>query len=208
MEKTVQGMPIGRLITTIASAMILVGVPASKTIPEKKEEQYALPQEVVDYSKFYIEKMMEQVQKAQVVAASIQEPNEESKQEEKVKESKSYTDEDIYWLSRVVSSEAKGESVKGQIAVANVVLNRVESDKYPDSIKKVVFQKRQFSSVRDKSIYKEPTEEAVKSAKKALKGERVINKDVMFFYNPKIATSRWLDTRRKAVDIGSHRFTY
>lgn len=212
MEKTVQGMPVSRLIATIASAMIIASVPASNQVvlQKKKEEQqeYTMPQEVVDYNKLYTEKLMKRVQKAQVVAASVQEPKEEPKKKEVKKESKSYTDEDLYWLSRVVSSEAKGEPAKGQIAVANVVLNRVQSGEYPDSIKEVVFQKKQFSSVRDKSIYKEPTEEAIESAKKALEGERVVDEDVMFFYNPKIATSRWLDTRKKAVDIGSHRFTY
>lgn len=125
-----------------------------------------------------------------------------------VRESKSYSEEDLYWLSRVVSSEAKGESEKGQIAVANVVLNRVRSGNFEDTIKGVVFQKKQFSGVYDKSIYKEPTKEAIESAKKALEGKKVIDDNVYYFYNPKTATSRWLDSRKVAVDIGGHRFTY
>lgn len=132
----------------------------------------------------------------------------EKRAEEEKAKAISYSEEDLYWLARVVSSEAKGESEKGQIAVANVVLNRVKSENFEDTIRGVVFQKNQFSGVIDKSIYKEPTKEAIESAKKALNGERVIDKNVYYFYNPRTATSRWLDGRKVAVDIGNHRFTY
>lgn len=118
-----------------------------------------------------------------------------------------YDGEDLHWLSRIISAEAKGESVKGQIAVGNVVMNRVKSDKYPNTIKDVVFQKNQFSPTIDGSIYNEPTEQAVQSAKRVLDGEMVIGDEVLFFYNPKVASrGSWVRTRATVIDIGNHRF--
>lgn len=128
--------------------------------------------------------------------------------EVKEEEQPTYSEEDVYWLSRIVSAEAKGETEKGKIAVANVVLNRVKHEEFPDSIKEVVFQKGQFSPVKSKKIYDKPTEEAVEAAVKALEGDRVLEEDVIFFYNPKIAPRSWLRTREEAVTIGEHRFTY
>ncbi|MGE6227620.1 cell wall hydrolase [Paenibacillus chitinolyticus] len=124
------------------------------------------------------------------------------------KQSQPYSDEDIYWLARIVSAEAKGESEIGQIAVANVVLNRVKSEKFPDTIKKVIFAKGQFSPVNNKSIFKEPTTKATESARKALQGKKVINEDVYYFFEARTATSKWSKTRKVAAVIGNHTFTY
>lgn len=118
-----------------------------------------------------------------------------------------YTSSDLVWLARIVSAEAKGESQEGQIAVANVVLNRVASGRFPDSIREVIFQKNQFSPTMNGSIHDEPTQEALESARLALQGERVVPSDVLFFYNRKVAGSSWLDGRRPYTTIGSHTFT-
>lgn len=118
-----------------------------------------------------------------------------------------YNEEDLYWLSRIISTEAKGENVKGQIAVGNVVMNRVMSDKYPNTIKEVIFQKNQFSPTINGSIYDEPTESAIESAKKVLDGEVVVDSEVLFFYNPKVVSrGSWVRTRATVEDIGNHRF--
>lgn len=137
--------------------------------------------------------------KHQVAVASIEEPTHHAK---------SYTDSDLYWLSRIVSAEAKGEPIKGQIAVANVVLNRVASDKFPDTIKGVIFARGQFSPVKNGSLYNKPTKDAIESAKKALEGKKVIGKDVLYFFEAKAASSRWSKTRKVAIRIGHHTFTY
>ncbi|WP_336786939.1 cell wall hydrolase [Paenibacillus sp. MMO-177] len=131
------------------------------------------------------------------VAPSIEEPI-----------SKSYSDDDLYWLSRIVSAEAKGEPIKGQIAVANVVLNRVASGKFPGTIKGVIFAKGQFSPVSNGSVYDKPTKEAIESAEKALNGAKVIEKDVYYFFEGRSATSRWSKSRKVAARIGHHTFTY
>lgn len=54
---------------------------------------------------------------------------------------------DLYWLSRIISAESRGESLKGQIAVGNVVLNRVEEDDFPDTIPAVIFDRKKRDPV-------------------------------------------------------------
>lgn len=124
-----------------------------------------------------------------------------------VKEEKNYSDEDLYWLSRIVSAEAKGESLDGQIAVANVVLNRSKAT--GKSIKEVIFTKGQFSPVANKTIHNEPIESAIDASVKALEGTKVIDDNVMYFYAPKF-TSRgnWIRKRKVHKQIGNHIFSY
>ena len=109
-------------------------------------------------------------------------------------------------LSRVVSAEARGESFRGQVAVANVVLNRVASPLFPNTVREVVYQPGQFCPVRMGSIYDPPTESAIKAAETALAGVRVVGEDVLFFFNPKTAGCQWIRTREVATTIGRHRF--
>jgi len=116
-------------------------------------------------------------------------------------------EDDLYWLSRIISAEAKGESAEGQIAVGNVILNRMKSDEFPNTLKGVIFQKNQFSPVSNGSIYNEPTEETLKLAQRVLDGERVVPADVLFFYNPAIVSSdSWVWSREIVYSIGNHNF--
>ena len=122
-----------------------------------------------------------------------------------------YDDDDLYWLSRIISAEAKGEPLKGQIAVGNVVLNRVRSKSYPNTVYGVVFDRKhgtQFSPVSFGTIYQKPTASAVIAAKICLEGYSISN-DVLFFMNPKIATNNWISKNRPyAFTIGNHKFYY
>ena len=116
-------------------------------------------------------------------------------------------EDDLYWLSRIISAEAKGESIEGQIAVGNVVLNRMKNGEFPDTLKGVIFQKNQFSPVSNGMIYDEPTSESVESAKKVLVGEKVVGDDVLFFYNPNVVgSSSWIWSREVVDTIGNHNF--
>ena len=121
----------------------------------------------------------------------------------------SYNEDDLYWLSRIISAEAKGEPFKGQIAVGNVVLNRVRSSAYPNTIYGVIFDRKygtQFSPVSSGSIYQKPTASSVIAAKICLEGY-TLSDTILFFYNPKIATTHWIDrTRPYAFTIGDHKF--
>ena len=128
-----------------------------------------------------------------------------------VKSDSAYNYEDLYWLSRIISAEAKGENFTGQIGVGTVVLNRVKSNQFPNTIKGVVFDKKygtQFTPVSNGSIYNTPTESAVIAAKMCLDGYTLSN-SVLYFVNPRIATSSWIQQNRKyAFRVGNHDFYY
>lgn len=122
-----------------------------------------------------------------------------------------YDADDLYWLSRIISAEASGESLLGQIAVGNVVLNRVHSRQYPNTVYGVIFDRAggtQFSPVSMGTIYKKPTESAVMAAKICLEGYSVSDR-ILFFMNPRMATNSWISKNRPyAFSIGNHDFYY
>ena len=126
-----------------------------------------------------------------------------------VKSDSAYDYEDLYWLARIISAEAKGESFTGQIGVGTVVLNRVRSKDFPGTVKGVVFDRKygtQFTPVANGSIYHTPTDSAVVAAKMCLDGYTLSN-SVLYFVNPRIATSSWIQNSRKyAFRIGNHDF--
>jgi N-acetylmuramoyl-L-alanine amidase len=120
-----------------------------------------------------------------------------------------YDEDDLYWLARIISAEAQGESLKGQIAVGNVVLNRVRHASYPNTIYGVIFDRKhgtQFSPVSFGTIYNEPSASSVIAAKICLEGYSISN-SALFFMNPRIATSNWISKNRPyAFTIGNHDF--
>ena len=122
-----------------------------------------------------------------------------------------YDSDEVYWLSRIISAESAGEPFDGQIAVGNVVLNRVESSLYPNTIYGVIFDKRygtQFSPVSFGTIYRTPSAESVVAAKICLEGY-TLSEDILFFMNPRLSTSNWISKNRPfAFTIGNHDFYY
>ena len=122
-----------------------------------------------------------------------------------------YTKADIEWLSKIVNAEAEGESEEGKIAVANVVINRKNSDIYPNNIYDVVFDTNygiQFTPVANGTIFNEPIPESCFAAKKALMGENNIG-ECLYFCNPKTSESLWIiDNREFCKRIGNHDFYY
>lgn len=121
----------------------------------------------------------------------------------------SYNDEDVFWLSRIIGAEAGGEFFRGKIAVGNVVLNRVRSKEFPDSIYEVIFDIRfgvQFSPVASGSVYRTPGEESVIAAKLCLTGAE-IDRDMLYFYNPRKSDSTWMvENCTFVASIGNHDF--
>lgn len=119
-----------------------------------------------------------------------------------------YNEEDLYWLSRIIYAEAGGECFEGMIAVGNVVLNRVESDAFPNNIYDVIFDNRcgiQFSPAYSGGIYNTPSEDAIKAAKLALDGVNVVGDSL--YFNPSSRTSSWASRNREfTVQIGNHNF--
>lgn len=120
-----------------------------------------------------------------------------------------YDEEDLYWLSRIISAEARGESLTGRIAVGNVVLNRTLSPAFPNSVKGVVFDKKygvQFSPVSNGTIYNAPTVGATIAAKICLEGYSLSSR-VLYFFNPAVSPSNWISTNRPYIfTIGNHKF--
>ncbi len=118
-----------------------------------------------------------------------------------------YSTEEIDLLAKLAYAEARGEGIEGMLAVANVVLNRVKDERFPDSIKNVIFQKGQFESVHNGSINNQPNEEAYEAVRKALNGENTVG-DAVFFWRPRFVRNakKVIGYKEVVVKIGKHQF--
>lgn len=117
-----------------------------------------------------------------------------------------YTAEDLDVLARVIHGEARGEPYIGQVAVGAVVLNRVRSASFPNTIYGVVYAANQFTSVSDGQINLKPNASAYKAAKEAIGGHDPTF-GALFFYNPKTARNLdWFRTLTTTIEIGNHVF--
>ena len=123
--------------------------------------------------------------------------------------SKFYREDAVYWLSRIISAESRGEPLIGQIAVGNVIMNRVESASFPNTIWGVIFDRKygvQFSPVSNGTIYNEPSYTSVLAAKICLEGYSV-SEDILYFMAPSYATSSWISNNRPYVfTVKNHEF--
>jgi len=117
-----------------------------------------------------------------------------------------YSEYEIDLLARLVRAEAQSEPYQGKIAVACVVLNRVDSPSFPNTIREVIYEKGQFQPVRNGEINQPADEESIKAVHEALKEYRNMAAGSLYFYNPAIATNRWLDSRATTLVIGQHVF--
>lgn len=120
---------------------------------------------------------------------------------------KASTGDMVDLLARLINGEARGEPYEGQVAVGAVVLNRVKSSEFPNTISGVIYQKNQFSCIKDgqfnKAIDKKST--VYKAAQEAINGSDPTN-GALFFYNPKTTKSKWLFSLKTVKTIGNHRF--
>jgi N-acetylmuramoyl-L-alanine amidase len=116
-----------------------------------------------------------------------------------------YSSQDVKLLARLIHAEARGESYTGQVAVGAVVLNRVKSASFPNTISGVIYQPYAFTCVNDGQINLAPNDTALKAAKDAMNGWDP-SYGSLYYYNPKIATSGWIFTRPTVVTIGNHVF--
>ena len=115
------------------------------------------------------------------------------------------TSSDLALLARVVYGEARGEPYTGQVAVAAVVLNRVRSSSFPNTIAGVVYQSGAFDCVSDGQINLTPDSNAYKAAQDAMNGWDPTY-GCLFYYNPRTATSAWMLSRPVKLVIGEHNF--
>ena len=119
---------------------------------------------------------------------------------------KTISKEELNLLARLINSEARGEPFIGQVAVGAVVLNRVVSNYFPDTIRSVIYQPGQFTPVSNGQINMRPSWTAYRAARAALSGQDP-SRGALYFYNPRTAkTMWWLSTRSTLVQIGDHVF--
>lgn len=114
-------------------------------------------------------------------------------------------DEEITLLAKAITGEARGEPYLGQVAVGGVILNRVKSPSFPNTIAGVIYQPGAFTAVSDGQINLAPVESSIKAARDALNGWDP-SYGAIYYWNPATATSKWIWTREVRLKIGKHWF--
>ena len=117
----------------------------------------------------------------------------------------SYSSSDTNLLARLIYAEARGETYTGKVAVGAVVLNRVKSASFPNTISGVIYQPYAFTCVSDGQINLSPDASALSAAKDAMNGWDP-SYGSLYYYNPSVATSKWIFSRKTVVTIGKHVF--
>ncbi len=112
----------------------------------------------------------------------------------------------VYLLARIISAEARGESYRGQVAVGAVVLNRVESSQFPNTLAGVIYQKGAFTAIDDGQFNEPIADSAYRAAREALAGADPTG-GCLYYYNPATATSSWIYSLPVKMTIGKHRFS-
>lgn len=115
------------------------------------------------------------------------------------------SENDIRLMANAVYGEARGEPYEGQVAVAAVILNRVKSPNFPDTIPGVIFQPGAFTAVSDGQIWLTPNETARKAVMDAINGWDPTG-GCLYYFNPATATNKWIWTRPQVKQIGKHIF--
>ncbi len=116
-----------------------------------------------------------------------------------------FSDSDLNLLARLIYGEARGESYVGQVAVGAVVMNRIRSASFPNTMAGVIYQSYAFTAVDDGQINLTPDATARRAAQDAMNGWDP-SYGALYYYNPATATSSWIFSRKTTVTIGNHVF--
>lgn len=116
-----------------------------------------------------------------------------------------YTSSDVYLMAKAIYAEGRGESYTGQVAIGAVIMNRVKSPDFPNTIAGVIYQKGAFTAVDDGQINLEPNDTAYRAARDAINGWDPTY-GCLYYYNPAVATSSWIFSRETVTVIGKHVF--
>ncbi|WP_240035237.1 spore cortex-lytic enzyme [Neobacillus notoginsengisoli] len=116
-----------------------------------------------------------------------------------------FSQNDIKLMSNAVYGEARGEPYIGQVAVASVILNRLESSTFPNTISGVIFEPLAFTAVADGQIWLTPNDTAKKAVMDAINGWDPTG-NALYYFNPETATSKWIWSRPQIKRIGKHIF--
>ncbi|MCK9524481.1 MAG: cell wall hydrolase [Limnochordia bacterium] len=114
--------------------------------------------------------------------------------------------QEVEWLAQMIHAEARGEPYVGQVAVGAVIINRILSTQFPETLRGVLFQRNAFQPVQNGSFNLAPNESARKAALEALNGVDPTG-GALFFFNPRQSSDGFMHSRPAKVTIGSHRFT-
>ena len=117
----------------------------------------------------------------------------------------SVSEHELNLLARIIFAESRGEPFKGQVAVGAVVMNRLASSQFPDTLKGIIEQPGAFTAVDDGQYQLKPDSTAYKAAVEAVAGNDPTH-GALYYFNPKTATSSWIWTREQIVQIGNHIF--
>ena len=116
-----------------------------------------------------------------------------------------YTSSDVYLMAKAIYAEGRGESYTGQVAIGAVIMNRVKSPDFPNTIAGVIYQKGAFTAVDDGQINLEPNDTAYRAARDAINGWDPTY-GCLYYYNPADAASSWIFGRETVTVIGKHVF--
>ena len=116
-----------------------------------------------------------------------------------------FSESDVYLLARTIYAEGRGEPYVGQVAIGAVVMNRIRSAQFPNTVAGVVYQKHAFTAVSDGQINLTPNDTALKAARDAMNGWDPSG-GALYYYNPAVATSSWIFDRQTITVIGRHVF--
>ena len=116
-----------------------------------------------------------------------------------------YSSSDVYLLAKTIHAEGRGEPYTGQVAIGAVILNRVRSSAFPNTVSGVVYQKGAFTAVDDGQINLAPNDTAMRAARDAMNGWDPSG-GAIYYYNPAVATNSWIFDRQTVTVIGKHVF--
>ncbi|KMK76707.1 hypothetical protein AB990_14850 [Alkalihalobacillus pseudalcaliphilus] len=118
-----------------------------------------------------------------------------------------FSDNDIRIMAQAVYGEARGEPYIGQVAVAAVILNRLNSPSFPNTVYDIIFEPRAFTAVADGQIWLDPNEQSRKAVLDAINGQDPSG-NALYYFNPDTATSAWIWSRPQIKKIGQHIFCH
>lgn len=147
----------------------------------------------------------EQPRPSQASQQSEQQEQNQAQHQTGKNRNRGFSQNDLKLMANAVYGEARGEPYEGQIAVAAVILNRLESDTFPNTISGVIFEPRAFTAVADGQIWLEPNETSRRAVQDAINGMDPSD-GCEYYFNPDTATSAWIWTRPQHKQIGKHIF--
>lgn len=186
-----------KLATVCVATLAFFGIQASMVMAMENESLEPIEDKVAE-TNLFIDKMEEN---------PVKPMNQDILKENIARISISDEEKDLF--ARLVNAEAKGESKEGKVAVATVVLNRVDSPQFPNTITEVIYEvvgdAYAFSPVQNGEINKPATKESMEAVDEALRSKDRLNHAV-YFYNQEIATDDWIRSREIVKTIGNHVF--